>query len=183
MSGPAELGRKGLPQADLLSAAPERGSLRRVGAAGGDCGRPSRRFPFAALNQSPGGVVPAAIGGLLALLAPCVMLPRQGRQKVTVKHVTLNARVCSKTRNSSGSVISQPQTIRPARSISTAPGVSCAAALTGSSNCTLTIIGAARIEGARCLLRPWRRLSLDRSRDCRSDPVPAINADLRPEGI
>ena len=55
MSGPAELGRKGLPQADLLSAAPERRPLCRLGAAGGDRGRPSRRFPFAALNQGPGG--------------------------------------------------------------------------------------------------------------------------------
>src|SRR4051794_10917993 len=38
----AELGRKSLPQADLLSAAPERRSLRGVGAAAGNRGRSSR---------------------------------------------------------------------------------------------------------------------------------------------
>src|SRR5215469_2741189 len=42
MSGPAELGRKGLPQADLLSAPPERRPLRGVGAAAGDRARYSR---------------------------------------------------------------------------------------------------------------------------------------------
>src|SRR4029450_1022122 len=42
MSDPAELGRKGLPQADLLSAASERRSLCRVGAAAGDRERSSR---------------------------------------------------------------------------------------------------------------------------------------------
>src|SRR5262245_21016483 len=73
MSGPAELGRKGLPQADLLSAAPERRSLRRVGAAGGDCARPSRRLPFAALKSRSGH------SGLdIALVVDCVADRRVG---------------------------------------------------------------------------------------------------------
>src|SRR4051794_18421549 len=55
----AELGRKSLPQADLLSAAPERRSLRGVGAAAGDRGGSSRGLQTTAqiVEQwsSPGG--------------------------------------------------------------------------------------------------------------------------------
>ena len=45
-----EVGGKGLSQAALLSEAPRRRAFRRVGAAAGDCRRPSRRLQVAALD-------------------------------------------------------------------------------------------------------------------------------------